>query len=195
MSGIIGKDLKTKSGKFGFPGYTGGTFTTGDGYDTGAGAQSAGHVINSYYTLRADSAIRDTNTATTDGVYIEVNPVSKSSKFLISHTGYGYYGSGTDGAVYLKLFRHIADNPSRGSATDISENVSTGTGTGYSISMINAYQYQLSYNDMTFKLDWSGIDHPNTITRTAYYLETTSNNQSYRYPQGIAHMIILELAG
>ena len=48
---------------------------------------------------------------------------------------------------------------------------------------------------MTFKLDWSGTDWPNTTTRTAYYLETTSNGQEYRYPQGLSHMTILELSG
>ena len=200
MSGIIGKDLKTKSGKFGFPGYTGGTFAASDGYESQSNAPSAeqsraGHVINCYQTTRGTSSVRNSNTPTSDGVYIEVNPVSKSSRFLITHTGYGYYGSGSDGTVYLKVFRHIADNPARGSATDITENVSTSTGTAYSSSVMNGYLYQLSYNDFTFKLDWQGMDWPNTTTRTAWYIETTSNGLEYRYPQGMSFLTLLELAG
>jgi len=199
MSGIIGKDLKTKSGKFGFPGYTGGTFTGGDGYESLSnypyGPNRAGHVINSYCTMRSNSDIRNSNTPTTNGVYIEVNPTSKSSRFLLMHTGYGYLDSGTDGTVYLKIFRHIADNPSRGSATDITENFNNQTGTSYSLAVITQYQYQLGYNDFGFKLDWNGIDHPNTTTRTSYHIETTSHGQQYRYPQGQSHLTILELAG
>ena len=73
--------------------------------------------------------------------------------------------------------------------------MSTSTGTAYSSSVMNGYLYQLSYNDFTFKLDWQGMDWPNTTTRTAWYIETTSNGLEYRYPQGMSYLTILELAG
>ena len=124
-----------------------------------------------------------------------VTPKSASSKFLLNHHGYGYYDSGSDGTVYLKVFRHISSSPARGSATDISENFSGSTGTAYHVSVMNGYIYNVTYNDMTFKLDWTGIDAPNTTDKIGYYIETTSQGVQYRYPQGRSYLTILELAG
>ena len=180
------------------PGYTGGNFRAVYEYENQsnyASGQSAGSCINAYHTFRGTSSIRQSQTPTTDGVYIVVTPKSASSKFLLMHCGYGYYDSGSDGTVYLKVFRHINASPSRSSATDISENFSSATGTAYHASVMNGYLYNLTYNDFTFKLDWNGIDAPNTTTKIGYYFETTSDGVQYRYPQGRSYLTILELAG
>ena len=181
-----------------FPGYTGGNFTAGNEYHNitnYSGTETAGHVINAYHTFRGDSDIRNSTTATIDGVFMIVTPKSASSRFLLMHCGYGYYDSGADGTVYLKLFRHISSSPARASATDISENFSSSTGTNYYNSLMNGYIYNVTYNDMTFKLDWQGIDHPNTTDKVGYYIETVSSGVQYRYPQGQSYLTILELAG
>ena len=189
-SGTIGTNVT-------LPGYSGGSFTSGNEWE-GQGdftAKSAGCCINAYYTFRGTSTIRTSSSPTTDGVYIVVTPRSAASKFLLIHCGHGYYDSGSDTVVRLRVFRHINANPARGSATDITESFNNATGTGTSVTVMNAYQYNLSYNDMTFKLDWQGMDDPNTTTKVGYYLETLSNGGQYRYPQGKSYLTVLEFAG